>query len=72
MARTLQQQIDSLDLLIEARESGNAQEEGQDAGDRWRLTSLEVLYKRRDKLQAALNRSTRGGRFQTFDAARPG
>jgi hypothetical protein len=70
MADSLQTQIDRLDVLIAKRENGQALEEWQDGGDRGRVTSLEVLYKRRDKLQAQLNRANRGGMHQTVDPLR--
>lgn len=69
---TLQEQIARLDELIARRESGMGIEEVQDAGDRLRITSLEVLYRRRDQLQARLVRQQRGGALQTFDPLRFG
>lgn len=72
MADSLQVQLDRLDILIARRESGDAIEEVQDGGDRGRFTSLETLYKRRDKLQAAINRANRGGMFQMVDPLRYG
>ena len=69
---TAQQQaeLDALNAEILRRCSGNAQVEGQDAGDRWRLESLESLVRLRNTLQSQINRANRGGIFKTYDAAR--